>query len=110
MKTPAVLALLALTPGLALAADPKPIKIGILAPYSGVFAVFGPKTTEDPIRLYLKQHDNKIAGHPVELVIADDQSKADVELEKAKELIENQKVDVIIGIVNSAGALAVRDY
>jgi branched-chain amino acid transport system substrate-binding protein len=91
-------------------AQPKPIKIGILAPYSGVFALFGPKVIEDPIRLYLKEHDNKIGGQPVEVVTADDQSKADVEVEKAKELVENQHVDVIIGIVNSAGALAVRDY
>jgi branched-chain amino acid transport system substrate-binding protein len=88
----------------------KPIKVGILAPYSGVFALFGPKVIEDPIRLYIKEHGGKIAGRNVEVVTADDQSKPDVELEKAKELIENQKVDVIIGIVNSAGALAVRDY
>lgn len=90
--------------------DKKPIKVGILAPYSGVFALFGPKVIEEPIRLYLKEHGNKIAGRDVEVVVADDQSKPDVELEKAKELVENQKVDVIIGIVNSAGALAVRDY
>lgn len=88
----------------------KPIKIGILAPYSGVFALFGPKVIEEPIRLYLKEHGNKIAGRTVEVVTADDQSKPNVELEKAKELVENEKVDVIIGIVNSAGALAVRDY
>jgi branched-chain amino acid transport system substrate-binding protein len=91
-------------------AQSRPIRIGILAPYSGVFAVFGPKTTEDPVRLYLKQHNNKIAGHQVELIIADDQSKADVELQKAKELVEDKQVDIIIGLVNSAGALAVRDY
>lgn len=88
----------------------KPIKIGILAPYTGVFAAFGPKMIEAPIRLYLQQHGNKIGGRPVEVVIADDQSKANVEIEKARELIESQKVDVIIGLVNSAGALAARDY
>jgi len=91
-------------------AQGKPIKIGVLAPYSGVFAVFGPKTIEAPIRLYLEQHDNKIAGRPVEVVIADDTSKPDVMVEKARELVENQKVDVIVGLVNSAGALALRDY
>ena len=66
------------------AQETKPIKIGILAPYSGVFALFGPKVIEDPIRLYLKERGNKIAGRAVEIVIADDQSKPDVELEKAK--------------------------
>ncbi len=43
----------------------KPIKIGILAPYSGVFAMFGPKVIEEPIRLYLRENDNKIAVRPV---------------------------------------------
>src|SRR5689334_15627668 len=84
----------------------KKIKIGILAPYSGVYALFGPKVIEDPIRLYLNEHGNKIGGLPVEVVTVDDQSKPDVALEKAKELVENEKVDAIIGFVNSAGALA----
>jgi branched-chain amino acid transport system substrate-binding protein len=88
----------------------KPIKIGLLGSYTGVFGSYGPKLIEAPVRLYLQQHDNKIAGRPVELVIVDDQSKPDVMIEKARDLIENQKVDVIVGVVNSSGALAVRDY
>jgi branched-chain amino acid transport system substrate-binding protein len=88
----------------------KKIKIGILAPYSGVYALFGPKVIEDPIRLYLQEHGNKLGNVPVEVVTADDQSKPEGDLEKAKELVDNQKVDAIIGLVNSAGALAARDY
>jgi branched-chain amino acid transport system substrate-binding protein len=106
----AALALMLFPAGVADAQTGKKMKIGILAPYSGVFALFGPKVIEDPIRLYLQEHGNKIAGAQVELVTADDQSKPDVTLEKAKELVENQKVDAIIGLVHSAGALAVRDY
>lgn len=87
-----------------------PIKIGILAPYSGVFAQYGPKVIEDPIRLWLDEHGGKLAGRRVEIVTADDQSKPDVELEKAKELVDSEDVDAIVGIVNSAGALAVRNY
>ena len=110
-KLPAVAAAASLLATLPAAAqDAKPIKIGILAPYTGVFATFGPKTIEAPVRLWLEMNGNKIAGHPAEVVIADDQSKANVEIEKARELIESQKVDVIIGLVNSAGALAARDY
>jgi branched-chain amino acid transport system substrate-binding protein len=92
------------------AQDREPIKIGILGPYTGVFAVYGLKTIEQPVRLYLQEHGNKIAGRPVEVVVADDQGKPNVEIEKARDLIENQKVNVIIGLVNSAAALAVRDY
>ncbi len=107
----AALALLALPLLPAHAADlSKPIKLGIHASYTGIFAMYGPKVIEEPIRLYLQEHGNKLGGHPVEIVTADDQSKPDVAVEKAKELIENQKVDVIVGVVNSAGALAMRDY
>ena len=94
----------------AAAQDKEPIKIGILGPYTGVFAVYGLKTIEQPVRLYLQEHGNKIAGRPVEVVVADDQGKPNVEIEKARDLVENQKVNVIIGVVNSAAALAVRDY
>lgn len=87
-----------------------PIKVGILGSYTGVFAAFGPKTIEAPVRLFLQERGNKIAGRPVEVVTADDQSRPNVMVEKARELVESQRVDVIIGLINSAGALAVRDY
>jgi branched-chain amino acid transport system substrate-binding protein len=92
------------------AQDAGKIKIGILGSYTGVFGSYGPKLIEAPIRLYLQEHGNRIGGREVELAIVDDQSKPDVMIEKARDLIENQKVNVIIGVVNSAGALAVRDY
>src|SRR5262249_31214336 len=88
----------------------KPIKIGLLGSYTGNFGSYGPKLIEAAVRLYLQEHGNKIAGRQVELAIVDDQSKPDVMIEKARDLIENQKVDAIVGVVNSAGALAVRDY
>jgi branched-chain amino acid transport system substrate-binding protein len=91
-------------------ASSKPIKIGLLGSYTGIFGSYGPKLIEAPVRLFLQQHGNKIAGREVELAIVDDQSKPDVMIEKARDLIENQKVDVIVGVVNSSGALAVRDY
>jgi len=100
----------AVTSDVSAQANNTPIKIGLLVPNTGVFATFGPKTIEAPIRLFLEQRGNKIAGRSVELVIADDQSRPNIMVEKARELVENQKVDVIIGLVNSAGALAVRDY
>ena len=91
-------------------ASGKPIKVGLLGSYTGIFGSYGPKLIEAPVKLYLQEHGNKIAGRPVELAIVDDQSKPDVMIEKARDLIENQKVDAIVGVVNSAGALAVRDY
>ena len=86
------------------------LKVGILAPYTGVFADFGPLVIEEPIQLYLDLHDNMVGGMEVELVTADTQSEPEVALEQARHLVENEEVDVIVGMVNSAGALAARDY
>lgn len=108
--TVATAAMLAGAATLASAQSDKPIRIGLLGSYTGVFAAYGPKTIEAPARLYLQEHGNRIGGRPVEIFVTDDQSKPNVEIEKARELIENQKVDVLIGIVNSGAGLAVRDY
>jgi branched-chain amino acid transport system substrate-binding protein len=86
------------------------IKIGILAPYTGVYAAFGPKVIEDPVNLYLSQHGGKIGGRKVTLLKADDESTPAGEARAARQLVEQDQVNVVIGLVNSAGALAVRDY
>lgn len=86
------------------------VKIGILAPYTGVFATFGPKVIRDPINLWLSSKGNKIDGRPVELVKADTKSTPQGALRAARQLVEQDDVDVTIGLVNSAAALAVRNY
>ncbi|MQA81645.1 MAG: ABC transporter substrate-binding protein [Streptosporangiales bacterium] len=86
------------------------VKIGILAPETGVFAAYGPKVIRDPINLWLSSNGNKIDGRPVEVVKADTKSTPQGALRAARQLVERDDVDVAIGLVNSAAALAVRNY
>jgi branched-chain amino acid transport system substrate-binding protein len=53
---------------------------------------------------------NEIAGRKIELLIEDDQAQPDVALTKTKKLVERDQVHVLMGIIWSPNAVAVRDY
>ncbi len=91
------------------AAQPPPVKIGLLLPYTGVFALYGPAMTT-AIELYVKQIGEQVANRPIQLIREDTEAKPDVGLTKVRKLVERDRVNVIIGPVSSAVALAIRDY
>jgi branched-chain amino acid transport system substrate-binding protein len=91
------------------AAPGTPIKIGVLAPTSGVLGGSGTPIKES-VDLWLNQHGKPVAGHPVELYAADTKSTVDGAVAAARSLVEQDHVSVVLGLVNSAGALAVRNY
>ena len=90
-------------------AQPPPVKIGLLLPYTGVFALYGPAMTT-AIELYLKQTGEQISNRPIQLIREDTESKPDVGLTKVRKLVERDRINFIIGPVSSAVALAIRDY
>lgn len=79
----------------------EPIKIGVLNPTTGSFAVFGEQVNAG-IQLYFDSVGNTVAGHPVELVFADTAGDPQQALDQARRLIGEQKVGLLMGIVNSA--------
>jgi branched-chain amino acid transport system substrate-binding protein len=94
--------------GGAFAADT--IKIGIVDSYSGP-----PSTYTNDVRDGFKMAVDKInakggvLGKKLEFVTRDDKFKVDLGLSAAKELIMREKVDILMGTINSAVALAVSD-
>ena len=106
----AMLSLVLVVPPAAAQGDTKgPIRVGILLPYTGVFALYGPAMTQT-IEAYVKQIGGKVGDRPIEIVREDDEGKPDVGLTKTKKLVERDRVHVIVGPVSSAVALAIRDY
>ena len=101
-----MLALLALCAA-TLAAEP--IKIGVLLPSSGVYAGLGNDQTL-ALELGFDDFGREVAGRPIELIHADTQSKPGSGLAQIKKLVLRNKVDVVVGIISSAVAGAVRDY
>jgi branched-chain amino acid transport system substrate-binding protein len=85
-----------------------PLKIGLVLPATGTLTPNG-KGNKDGFDFYFAQHQNTVAGRPVQLIDADDEGKPDVAVAKVQELVERENVDVIAGFVSSAAALAARD-
>jgi branched-chain amino acid transport system substrate-binding protein len=86
-----------------------PIKIGLLAPLTGVVASGGKEMVES-VQFYLDQAKNEIAGRKVELVIEDDASNPDTALQKARRLVEQANCHMLIGDLLANTGLAVANY
>ncbi|MCO5222750.1 MAG: ABC transporter substrate-binding protein [Thermomicrobiales bacterium] len=78
-----------------------PIKIGVLNPTTGSFAVFGEQVNAG-IQLYFDSIGNEVAGIPIELVFADTAGDPQQALDQARRLVGEEDVDMLMGIINSA--------
>ena len=69
------------------AAEKPPIKIGLLEPLTGPFALIA-KDNSDGHALYLDKLGGSVAGRKIELIVEDTEAKGDVALTKARKLVE----------------------
>jgi ABC-type branched-subunit amino acid transport system substrate-binding protein len=103
-----VFALMATLAALGLAASAqaqaKKIKIGVVYDLTGPFAGGGSKLQYDGAKImfdyFIKQ--GGVEGYQIEPVYADAQSKPDVAINEATRLIEQEKVDLVMGFYSSA--------
>jgi len=84
----------------------KPLKIGIMNDLSSVYADFQGFGSKIAAELAVADYSAKL-GVPVEIVIADHQNKPDVGSALARSWFDNNGIDVIMDLPNSAVALAV---
>lgn len=87
----------------------KPLKIGVLLPYSDIYAVLGESITE-AMKMYFEEVNNEAGGRTIEVITEDTEIKPDIGLQKARKLVEQDNVDLVAGLVSSGVANAVRDY
>ena len=87
----------------------KPLKIGLLLPYSDIYAVLGESITE-AMKMYFESVGNEAGGRKIEIIAEDTEIKPDIGLQKARKLVEQDQVDLVAGLVSSGVANAVRDY
>jgi ABC-type branched-subunit amino acid transport system substrate-binding protein len=95
-------------PGIA-AAQQEPIRIGVLVALEGAFAQGG----RDGIRgieLALATVNNTIAGRRIETIIAPTDTRPDTAVRQARKLIEQDRVDFVIGPLSGSEGIAIRDY
>ncbi len=91
-------AMLAPAPWRAAFGDAKPYKIGSLQPLTGL-AASGGKTAVVGIQMAVDRINKMggINGRPVELIVADDQSKPDVGRRAVEKLVEEDNIDAHVG-------------
>jgi branched-chain amino acid transport system substrate-binding protein len=84
------------------------VKIGVLDDMSGVFSDQQGYGDFIAARMAAADFGGKVLGAPIEVIQADLQNKVDVGLSVARHWIDEEKVDAIFGLGNSAVALAVQ--
>jgi branched-chain amino acid transport system substrate-binding protein len=82
------------------------LKIGMMVTLSGPSAVLG-QHQRDGFNLAVKHLGGKLGGLSTEIVMADDELKPDVAVQKVQALIERDKVDIVTGITFSNVMMAV---
>lgn len=86
-----------------------PIRIGLLAPLTGVLAAGGKEMVEG-FNLFWDQHGRKIAGRDIQIAVEDDASNPDTALQKARRTVEQGNVHMLIGNLLANTGLAVAEY
>jgi branched-chain amino acid transport system substrate-binding protein len=87
-------------------AQNKSVKIGVLDDMSGPYAENTGPGDVAAVKFAIADFGGSVLGKPIELVTADFQSKVDVGVGIAKRWYDDENVDLIVGIPNSAIALA----
>lgn len=84
-----------------------PLKIGVLTDHSGPLAIYGFEQTQG-FELgieYATDGTMEVAGRPIEIVVRDNGGDIDQALADARELIEVEGVEILVGTVSSTVTL-----
>src|SRR5499427_85001 len=105
----AALALILWEAGLTAAVAQQPVKLGVLNDQTGLYADLTGMGSVHAARMAVEDFGGKVLGRPIEVIFADHQNKPDIGANIARQWIENDGVNVILDIPNSAVGLAVRE-
>ena len=87
------------------------IKIGVVDAYTGVPPLCASTiSTDSRWRSMRSMQREGVLGKKIVYVVRDDKFKPDVSLAMAKELVMKENVDILVGTISSAAALAVSDF
>ena len=85
-------------------AQAKEIKIGVIYDYTGPFAAGGSQAAGIATKIAIDMINEKggVEGYKINAIYADAQSKAEVAINEATRLLDQEKVDLIMGVFSSA--------
>ncbi len=82
------------------------VKVGMILPLTGPFAIIG-RETQLGAQVYLQQHGNQAGGRKIELLFRDDGGVAEVSKRIAQEMIVNERISALLGIGTTPSTIAV---
>ena len=97
---------LALAAPAAMAQDKPPLKLGGILDMSGLYADITGAGSETAARLAVEDFGGEVLGRKIEVVVADHLNKADLAANIARDMFDNQGVEMIFDVAGSATALA----
>jgi branched-chain amino acid transport system substrate-binding protein len=89
-------------------AQEAPVKLGVLTDMSSLYADNGGQGSVVAAQMAVDDFKGKVLGRSVQIVSGDHQNKADVGSAITRRWLENENVEVILDVPNSAVALAVQ--
>src|SRR5438876_4331848 len=99
----------AVTPSASSSVAPgKELKIGLLLPFTGVYAELG-NSMRRATELYLKQSDQKLANRHVTPVYANDANVTATGIAATQKCIDQDQVDVMMGVVPTPLAYGIQN-
>jgi branched-chain amino acid transport system substrate-binding protein len=84
------------------------VKVGLLVPLAGVYASLG-EDMRAGWELWLAENGGKLGGREVQTVVADEGDGPDTAIPALQKLLQQDRVDAVVGIVSSAVALGAQD-
>lgn len=84
------------------------IKIGLLLSQTGSLAPLS-ESIKKGFDLYLEEHNNMLGGKKVEVKYEDDEGNPQTALRKYRQLVQGDKVNMLVGPTNTAILYAIRD-
>jgi branched-chain amino acid transport system substrate-binding protein len=99
-------AVLALSAGAALAQDKPPLKLGGILDMSGLYADITGPGSETAAKMAAEDFGGEVLGRKIEIIAADHLNKADLAANIARDMLDNQGVEMIYDVAASATALA----
>jgi branched-chain amino acid transport system substrate-binding protein len=92
-----------------MAAEKPPLKVGILVSYTGI-APLQAKGVSDGVELAFDEVGRKAGGRGIQVFKEDTEFNPTVGLTKVRRLVEEHKVNFVVGPISSAVALAIYDF
>ncbi|MEM8760918.1 MAG: ABC transporter substrate-binding protein, partial [Pseudomonadota bacterium] len=87
----------------------EPLKVGVLATLEGTYTVLGEDGVRG-LRTALSVMGNEAGGREIELIIGATDASPDSAVRAARKLVEQDKVDIVIGPLSGSEGIAIRDY